>query len=406
MKSFQCAICLEPHLPTTRKFAIHCGHVFCEACIKGFVASKRAQHQPIICPSCRASFVDQPPYMIELYLEYEDDDRAGAASGSGSSSNPVAITARDKQQMTEIIAEIDNLGVESSRKELEGVIAKGEMLSLRLQSDVADDATKTTLDSIMTTLEGLRSRLVYAQRLASLKSANEKAIAENRTTKASLDALLIKYRKAKGVVKRRQDALNEALARESSLALAKRLEGEKVLKQLASAAAAKDSVVKELDELKAALKAEKKTSLKWHKRYEAKKAEVISQENRHGRSVITIEDTDDDSLEVLPPGATEYKLVKPNGLGALNAAKRLLQSTQPATGSTKRKADDDIHEEGMMGTSGGGDAWKQGNPAGRRHSVLDLTNSDDLDVMGATPAKVVGKQLLSQHLRNNSRRLD
>lgn len=168
MKPFQCAICLEPHSPTTRKFAIHCGklcslpsqlvlsfnspltvqsphvgHVFCGGCITGFVASKRGQRQPIICPSCRAPFTDRPPLLIELYLEYEDEDQP-VASGSGSSANGVLISERDQQQMTEILEEIDSLGVESSGKDLEDVIAKGEMLSLRLQSAAADDAAKVT----------------------------------------------------------------------------------------------------------------------------------------------------------------------------------------------------------------------------------------------------------------------
>ncbi|KAG8880116.1 hypothetical protein FRB98_005322 [Tulasnella sp. 332] len=425
MKDFQCAVCLESHSPTTRKFAIHCGHVFCEPCITGFVASKRVQNQPIICPSCRAPFVDRPPLLIELFLEYADEDQP-IASGSGS--NGAAISERDKQQMTDILEEIDNLGVESSGKDLEGVIAKGETLSLRLHDTISDDATKTTLKSIMTTLESLRGRLVYAQRLASLKSVNERVIAEHDTTKASLVAVTLKYRNMKKSMKDSHEALRRALEREAELTETKRSEGEKVLKQLVSVNVARDSAVRELAEVKKMLEEEEKASLKWQKKYLAAKRDLKFKPKEKERSAaisnnrpIVIEDTDeDDTLEIISqPSPPESKAkgttvnrsaLVPSNAGATNdkdVEMTVLKSTQPVNGPAKRKAqagtDDENDESIEFSWVKGGNYSQRKTPAVvARNSVYDLTNSDDLEMMGAAPSqlkKTVGKRNLTRNLR-------
>lgn len=123
-----------------------------------------------------------------------------------------------------------------------------------------------TLKSIMTTLESLRGRLVYAQRLASLKSANVQANAEHTTTKAALTTLVDKYRNLKRTAKHLREALVQAQARESELIQTKRSEGEKVLQRVASADTARDHAARELEEVKAALEKEKRTSTHWNKK--------------------------------------------------------------------------------------------------------------------------------------------
>lgn len=100
-----------------------------------------ARSKPVVCPACRAPFTPGPPDLIELFLEFDEEEEG---DNKASTSANGALSKDDKRQILATIEAIDELGVESSAADLENTEAKAEMLSLRLQNNPNDETASET----------------------------------------------------------------------------------------------------------------------------------------------------------------------------------------------------------------------------------------------------------------------
>ncbi|THH06145.1 hypothetical protein EW146_g9706 [Bondarzewia mesenterica] len=60
-----CDVCLDPYSPDKTPYAIHCGHIFCVACLQ--------RTEPPICPLCRAGFRDYKRLVVDHVAQQTED---------------------------------------------------------------------------------------------------------------------------------------------------------------------------------------------------------------------------------------------------------------------------------------------------------------------------------------------
>ncbi|KAG9043919.1 hypothetical protein FS837_008979 [Tulasnella sp. UAMH 9824] len=316
MSSIKCPICFETHSPQLAFCTIKCGHIFCESCIQNLSQAARTNRQRLFCPKCRTPFREGPPDVITVFPEYESDEEDISTIHNRS------LTGQDLQDVGQLAARADNVGIESDPAELEGVTTHAEQLLRRFRDggggneETADPAMQLAL--LEQHLGRLRQRLNYHHRLESLKEEVTRLTAERDEHRDARDTEHAKYLEAKDhwraihrkytERKERCNLLTQSIQERDTqirdLQEAVRIANGKMMKQNMTINKANSELEETVARLKEKLEKCERDKLKLDKKYLAAKFSLQEIQRKHAKckqlrprpsSEI------DDSLEIIPP---------------------------------------------------------------------------------------------------------
>ncbi|ETW75214.1 hypothetical protein HETIRDRAFT_148934, partial [Heterobasidion irregulare TC 32-1] len=165
-----CDVCLDPYSTDKTPYAIHCGHIFCLACLR--------RTEPPICPLCRASFRDYKRLIVDHIAPVTDDQ-----------------ARREATDLIERIALVS--GPRAPTQDVNGVIVDvNDWLEAHAENPDSNPALRAAFAALQRyrelqskreedkrTLREYKIRLRRRDRMATADDQNTRAVEESLTTR-------------------------------------------------------------------------------------------------------------------------------------------------------------------------------------------------------------------------------
>ncbi|KAG8950039.1 hypothetical protein FRC04_008119 [Tulasnella sp. 424] len=311
------------------------------------IQAARTNRQRLFCPKCRAPFREGPPDVFHVYPEYESDE------GDISATHNRSLTTQDRQDVEQLAARAENIGIESEAADLEGLVARGEQLFLRFKDGAGGDDNGEILTTLEERLGQLRQRLSYHHRLESLKDEVTRLAAERDQHRDALDTQHAKYLEAKdrwrAVHQKYSDRkeqctlLSQGIQERDALILnlqnSLSVANGKLMKQNMTINKANGALEDEVAKLKEKLEKHERDKLKSDKKYMAAKSELHELQRKHAkckRSRPYSSSEVDDSLEIiLPPKPAPLRASASSSSLHLSTSNKALQKSNSTSAVLK-----------------------------------------------------------------------